>query len=108
MIDEKKLVEFIKSDDFIKTIIRGKESLKDIIIQLIKEQPKVGEWVPVKDRFPERYVNVLVNWRMYLSDDYFIDILYLNENNEFVNDFGKINGKPIAWMPLPKTYRGDI
>ena len=46
MIDEKKLIEFIKSNDFKKRIIQCKNSLQDILIQFVEEQQKVGEWIP--------------------------------------------------------------
>ena len=46
MIDEKKLIEFIKSNDFKRRIIQSKDSIQDILVQFIIEQPKVGEWIP--------------------------------------------------------------
>lgn len=104
MIDERKLIEFIKSDDFSKTINQSKDSLQNVLIQLIKEQTKIGEWISCSERLPERYKNVFVYWRRYMSDYCYIDILFLNDKNEFVNDFGKINGVPLAWMQLPEPY----
>lgn len=38
---ERKLIEFIKSDDFSKTIIQSKDSLQNVLIQLIEEQLKI-------------------------------------------------------------------
>lgn len=41
MIDERKLIEFIKSDDFSRMVIQSKDSLQNVLIQLIEEQPKI-------------------------------------------------------------------
>ena len=61
MIDEKELIEEIKSLQITvnglragKGILRGfAKHYKEIILRIIEEQPKVCYWIPVSERFPE-------------------------------------------------------
>lgn len=76
-------------------------------LEELKVLRKLNKWISVSDRLPERFVSVLVQWSRLLNDDYYIDILYLNQKDEFVKDIRKINGVPIAWMPLPEPFKRD-
>lgn len=103
MIDEKKLIENLSS---LNAINEHESHLIDEVFDIVNSQQKIGEWILCSEQLPERYKNVLVYWRRYMSDDCNIDILFMNENNEFLNDFRKINGVPLAWMPLPEPFKG--
>lgn len=64
-----------------------------------------SRWIPVSERMPELDTPVLAQWRRYYSDENNIDILYLNGLGEWYADSGMPNGKIIAWMPLPESYK---
>lgn len=58
MIDEKKLIEELKKR------VRTKRSTMEIIrdiIPLIESQPKVGEWIPCRERLPDESGTYIVN-----------------------------------------------
>lgn len=72
------------------------------------------EWISVKDRLPERYIEVLVYPRpmdFALTADYGYDS---NKNlgwryYEYENGFGVVSHKcnPTHWMPLPPPPKGE-
>ena len=124
MIDEKELIEEIKSLQITvnglragKGILRGfAKHYKEIILRIIEEQPKVGEWIPVSERFPEDnemseyYDSVIVA----LDDGRVAIGFYSNKNEEWWADSEtgepyaiNVTGHVIAWMPLPKAYEGE-
>ena len=47
MIDEKKLIEEFDKKLYAMQIVPMRE-----VIKIIKEQPKIGEWIPVSERLP--------------------------------------------------------
>ena len=104
MIDEKKL----DIDDLCQ-ICRSADCANcfssDDFKKWIDSQPKVGEWVPVSEELPEIEKEVLVQWRPYLSSDIEMNILVLTKSGEWVCGLGRINGRAIAWMPLPEPYK---
>lgn len=55
MIDEKKLIEFINSNEFNLRTIKSSKSIQDVLLEFIEEQPKIGEWVPCSE--PPKYRN---------------------------------------------------
>lgn len=76
------------------------------ILDIINEQPKVGEWISVKDRLPDKPIigedgyivqekYVIEPFSAYWNGKYFTDM-----NNNIIEDI-------IAWMPLPEPYGGD-
>lgn len=92
MIDEKRLLEVLEKNFY---GIGGVEVLK----QIINEQPKVGEWIPVEERLPEQSLNSVIGWDTYRERCVFVQY-YMNEwilgNHESVNI--------VAWQPLPEPY----
>lgn len=118
MIDEKKLIEEIES-------YRG-DIFADEIIEAIKHQPKVGEWIPVSERLPEDcdnrfYMCIVENheedlpmYCQYVEDigfGFWHDI-YDEHTLGFVDSVFETNEelgyeKVIAWMPLPDPYRPE-
>lgn len=102
MIDESKLIEFIKSDDFSKRIFQSKDSLRNIFIQLIEEQPKICEWIPCSERLPKEKGEYLVT-----CDDGSICIWwFVIENDLKLWATMPYSCKPIAWMSLPEPFKG--
>ena len=71
----------------------------------IDSQPKVDGWIPVSERLPEIEKEVLVQWRPYMSSDIEMNILFLTKSGEWICGLGRINGRAIAWMPLPEPYK---
>ena len=120
MIDEKKLIEKIEKMVIPLSTPDGSESI-DIgingyneclvdVLETIKEQPKVGEWIPVEERLPEEPEQ---NPEL---DDRPME-LYLVDNGEGSPFRAFWNGKyfhdgwrrldVLAWMPLPEPFKGD-
>lgn len=70
-----------------------------------------GKWIPVLERLPENYKEVLVQWektnRVQNLVVVFISVGLINEHGEWCNadGFGIFNGKVIAWQPLPEPYK---
>lgn len=118
MIDEKKLIEELE-----KIYETDEENidctLSDFayhVFDCIKQQPKVGEWIPVSERLP--------NKEEYLKDDgrFMLD----DGNRRYQGLFDIYDGKfkftkhisglnyelfedncVVAWMPLPDPYRTE-
>lgn len=119
MIDEKKLIEFIKSNDFKRRIIQSKDSIQDILVQFITEQQKVGEWIPCSERLPElQRVDMESEGEYYMISD---SVIITDGENigltkyEVDDDVRKGwlecefegNEDIVAWMPLPEPYKGE-
>lgn len=105
MIDEKELIESLRA-----SLNTGRETFPiDLIVERIKEQPKVGEWIPCSEALPPKpkenrafdkkpaYL-VSVNgedypYRATWNGRYFMDGFLILE--------------AVAWMPLPEPYKGE-
>ena len=102
MINEKQLIEVLKSQKHILTfedsnpIDEGFNSGIDKAIQLIETQPKVGEWMPFKKEEPKEE-------GLYLCcfDDGFITTVE-NEDGDWI--LWADSGEVLAWQPLPEPY----
>lgn len=70
-------------------------------ICLLKEQPKVGEWIPCNERLPEEREFVIV-----LAKNHGMDIGCLTDNEWYCSGYELSLNKIIAWMPLPESYKG--
>lgn len=64
------------------------------------EQP-TGGWIPVSERLPERYKEVIVT-DIETSDAY--QTQYIG-NGYWDCDNGTFKNRIIAWMPLPEPYK---
>ena len=53
MIDEKKLMEEMRSQLFKSELLGSRWFVINDMLELIKRQPKVGEWIPCSERLPE-------------------------------------------------------
>lgn len=52
MIDEKKLIKFINSEEFQMRFIRSPKSVQEILLEFIEEQPRISGWIPCSERLP--------------------------------------------------------
>lgn len=99
MINEKKLIEQLKQYNSKNIVAIG---IIDII-SILNEQPKVGEWIPVSERLPEK-------------DGWYLETVVCGVVKR--TGFGLLkNGiwehfedgiETIAWQPLPEPYRKDV
>ena len=136
MIDEKKLIEKIEKMVIPLSTPDGSESI-DIgingyneclvdVLGTIKEQPKVGEWIPVEERLPEKETYVLcyipkvdgnVQYGIYVGRR-----LKIKANDGSGNFWGiptkecdwSLKGWSyidhptiVAWQPLPEPFKGE-
>ena len=119
MIDEKKLIE--ERPEWLNPNCVGKEEYNKgwndcnkYWCNTIERQPKVGEWIPCSEMFPENDDYILLSFAnfslplvgRYDSDGEIGGAFYIGDcdgddtcisNNLFVN----------AWMPLPEPYKGE-
>lgn len=111
MIDEKKLIEEIES-------YRG-DIFTDEIIELIKQQPKVGEWIPCSERLPEMHREdmeaegecYMISNPVLVTDGNKMHVAEYEEDDGYRYGWHSFDGEDydniIAWMPLPKPYRPE-
>ena len=118
MIDETKLVEDIEKWELeLKQELEkelGKNAYRyglnriidtlENVIDVINEQPKVGEWIPVEERLPEIQQDVLVTIKR--RNISYCDLAFLDDNGRWLTSrrIGYIEGNVLAWQPLPKSY----
>ena len=101
MIDERKLIEAI-TDVEVAWYLDGNYTTYDstTIMDIIEEQPKVGEWISCSERLPKQGEQIIGtfdngNGRVIVCQEQF---------------FLQILEKPyplIAWMPLPEPYKEE-
>ena len=72
-----------------------------------EEKDDFGKWIMCSERLPELNTPVLTQWGVYYSGGIRIEILHLNELGRWYGDLGEPNGKVIAWMPLPESYKEE-
>lgn len=104
MIDEKKLIE-----DIIPVLKKLSADEAREVMEVIKSQHKVGEWIPCSERLPKkgRYIKVWVSFSNHVSS--YTKIAHWADD-KFVWDNGReIKDKPDAWMPFfaPEPYREE-
>lgn len=113
MINEKKLIEELKENNFDILMTDadcfGLGKCTENVIELINKQPKVGEWIPCSEALPPKpkenrafdkkpvYI-VSVN-----GEDYPHRALW---NGRCFMD-GFLILEAVAWMPLPEPYKGE-
>lgn len=118
MIDEKRLLEVLEKNFY---GIGGVEVLK----QIINEQPKVGEWIPVEERLPEEHDSMFAKlkgtdkWYSGMfekkSDEVIVTCEY-GDGTRVTKTTKTIDGewlietksifklKVLFWQPLPEPY----
>lgn len=111
MIDEKKLIEEIEKID-LHGRMREYAGLR-VAVDIIKNQPKVGDWIPCSERLPENDNYILLsfeNFSLPLVGRYEKDenggAFYVGDCDEddtcLANDLF-VN----AWMQLPEPYKEE-
>ena len=109
MIDEKKLIEDIIP--VLKTL--NADDAREVM-EVIKSQHKVGEWIPCSERLPKCNGRYLV-WRphYYGGDRGEATVCYFDGQNTWHDadgvDFKRIlsTSDITAWMPLLEPYREE-
>lgn len=121
MIDEKKLIEELE-----KIYETDEENidctLSDFayhVFDCIKQQPKVGEWIPVSERLPEMHREdmeaegeyYMISNPVIVTDGQQIYIAEYKEDMDYGYGWHSFDGEDydniIACMPLPKPYRPE-
>ena len=102
MIDEKKLVKDIQKY-FVNNSIH-----KNDLAEVIANQPKVNQWIPVSERLPEEHQTVITTH----EDGTVVFHGYIKEHGFIYNwetdmELRKKRGKVVAWQPLPDPYKGE-
>lgn len=103
MIDEKKLIE-----DLIKRKELGRKSC-ELIGKILKNQPKIGEWIPCSERLPEEKTNPITKnfyeYQVTFRNDDVIDIRhYKFGRGHWWNGPNIMDEYVTAWKPLPEPY----
>lgn len=105
MIDEKKLIKRFKK-------LKGTDALSNMfitdVIKEIKQQPKVGEWIPCSERLPQKACECFLVW----LDSRVFDIAIWKESGGFCPWYAyyfedvpsEWEGNVLAWMPQPEPY----
>lgn len=117
MIDEKKLIEDLKqyahlsAGDSVDTI--------KVIIKIVGEQPKIGEWIPCSERLPEMHREgmeaegeyYMISNPVLVTDGNKMHVAEYEEDDGYRYGWHSFDGEDydniIAWMPLPEPYRTE-
>lgn len=71
------------------------------VTDIIRNWPKVGEWIPVEERLPEPYEQVLV----YTKGGHFCIATYFKEHKRWwFGSYWENLDFVIEWQPLPEPY----
>lgn len=100
MIDEKKLIEIVNTDEWKYRLIRNPTSIQEALSETIESIPRVGEWIPCSERLPEKEGSYLLTSKT-VSGIRYVRPGMLYSNGKFGSD------SVIAWMPLPEPYKED-
>lgn len=117
MIDEKKLIDDILNNDGIEfsmefdtrsdeTILKSLNEFikawKKGIVELVQNQPKVGQWIPCSKRLPKEDGNYLISGVWGSGKEAVGDCDFSVNDGYFRTAW---NFDVLAWMPLPKPYK---
>lgn len=113
MIDEKKLI------DAIETYAKDKTDIgywydrlwgMRMAIEIINQQPKVGEWIPRSERLPEIPEDTddkdCPEFNVMIEGASIATTLKYSPDGAWFDDLGQVY-EVIMWMPLPEPWEGD-
>lgn len=108
MIDENLLIKKLdkiknKLINSNKIIASNKGYFVEKIIEIVKNEPKVGEWIPVEERLPKNggaYLITAIND----CGGVYMDVSYYDSQYKSFSSDGVDDDNAIAWMDLPKMY----
>ena len=109
MIDEKKFIEELEKS--LKRMIAdeyGKHPVSlERIIDVLKDFPKVNEWIPCSERLPKRQDSENTFLKNYLvqTNRCVIHMGYRDEEGTWRTIHGNLIRNVIAWQPLPEPYK---
>lgn len=112
MIDEKKLVKEIcntacivpkfETDELLDAYLLGLNAKQICVMDLIANQPKVGEWIPCSERLPEDNQAVLTCKNKHISI-----LIWKSERRIWLEPKGNWWWSYCMvekWLPLPEPY----
>lgn len=95
----------------------------DIAMKALEQEPKTGRWIPCNERLPKddkkQYIvqktNGFIDILGFTKDAYKLDRYdfaeYKDKNKqlfyEYDSEYGYIEWKCEAWMPLPEPYKAE-
>lgn len=113
MIDEKKLI------DAIETYAKDKTDIgywydrlwgMRMAIEIINQQPKVGEWIPCSERLPKVPQNIddddCPEFNVMIKGASIATTLKYSPDGAWFDDLGQVY-EVIVWMPLPEPWKGE-
>lgn len=113
MIDEKKLIEVIETYAKDKTDIGywyDRLWGMRMAIEIINQQPKVGEWIPCSERLPKVPQNIddddCPEFNVMIKGASAATTLKYSPDGAWFDDLGIVY-EVIAWQPLPEPWKGE-
>jgi len=87
--------------------------LIDSYIEDFKELPSVNQWIPCFEKLPDENEMVLISAKYigHLSQNapYVEEGFFTHDGwySAYGDDYSELLAKVVAWMPLPKPYKGE-
>lgn len=83
----------------------------DFAMEFVQEAPSTEpeqKWIPVTERLPKVRTDVLLAFEKNMAVGFYsYDCWNVNTGNGFYTGVFTDEDKPIAWMPLPESYKGE-